>query len=123
MCVQLILLATSTVCLVLSILILVKLNKNSESYTTGVNSIDCSYGLGGGNTAYCNDWLDSYRKGKPCKSDDNCHPNIMGKIDCKKALKCCNQLTTCNGGKECKGNNLPSLNNNIKYDRNIVIDA
>lgn len=86
-------------------------------------SIDCSYALNGGNTAYCNDWLKSYRAGKLCQTDDGCHPNSFGKICCENALKCCNQVATCGRGNDCRNPKYtPTKNNKLMYDQDILMD-
>ena len=87
---QYLVLASVIISLALTVIILAKVNKNhDENYAflfpepdmrNLKGSIDCAYALDGGNTAYCNDWLDSYRKGELCQTDDGCHPNSFGKI-------------------------------------------
>lgn len=122
MCLQVMIIVASLAMLVLSVLILVKLNKNGEHYSLK-GSIDCAYALNGGNTAYCNDWITSHRAGKLCDTDDGCHPNSFGKVCCEKALKCCNQIATCGGGKNCNDPKyMPTKNNKLMYDQDYVID-
>lgn len=86
-------------------------------------SIDCTYSLGGGNTAYCNDWIRAYRKGELCNTDDGCHPSSSGAICCEGALKCCNQIATCGGGNDCRDSRYtPTKENNLFYDQDYVMD-
>lgn len=123
------------VALVLCVIILVKVNKKGvcgEKYSflfpepdrrVLKGSIDCAYALNGGNTAYCNDWLKSYRAGKICQTDDGCHPGSMGKICCENALKCCNQVATCGGGQDCRDPKYtPTKSNKLMYDQDIYMD-
>jgi hypothetical protein len=79
-------------------------------------SIDCTYALNGGNTAYCNQWLTEYRNGNKCTNDGY-------EICCQRALKCCNQIATCGGGKDCRDKlNTPTKENSLMYDSNVVMD-
>lgn len=120
----------SVVALVVAIVVFTKVNKKGwcgESYSPDrrvmKGSIDCAYALNGGNTTYCNDWLASYRAGKLCQTDDGCHPNSFGKVCCKNALNCCNQIATCGGGYDCRDPKYtPTKDNNLMYDENIRMD-
>lgn len=122
------------VSLVLSVIILTKLNKKNkgEPYKTLFpepdkrvmkGSIECSYALNGGNTAYCNDWITAHRAGRLCNTDDGCHPNSYGMVCCENALKCCNQIATCGGGNDCRDPKYtPTKSNNLMYDQDYVMD-
>lgn len=109
--------------LILTVMILVKLNKRCEKYSSydQPSPVLCAYALGGSNTAYCNDFLKSYRANKLCNADDNCNPNSVGKIDCEGALKCCNEINTCSNGQNCRDKKyMPTKENKLMYDNDIV---
>lgn len=106
----------TTVALILSIILYVRLDKKESENFKNVAVGNCAYGLGGNNVAFCNDWITAYRKGQPCYSGCDL-------ICCKKALECCNYLGTCDGGKDCKDPNYtPTKANNKMYDEDYYTD-
>lgn len=116
----------SMICIVLifglTLTIYIKVDKWKENFSDK-GSITCAYSLNGSNTLYCNDWLKSYRSGKLCDTSDGCNPNSFGKVCCKNALKCCNQIATCNEGNDCNNPKYtPTKENNLQYDENIYMD-
>lgn len=132
MCLKIITFISAITALLISVIILIKINHRGEHFAplfpqpdkrVMKGSIDCAYALDGSNTAYCNDWIKSHREGKLCQTDDGCHPNSFGKVCCDSALKCCNQIATCGGGNDCRNPKYtPTKNNNLMYDQNIYID-
>lgn len=112
--------------LVLAILIVIKMRRCScaEKYVKFpqadkrklFGSVDCAYALNGGNTAYCNEWLDAYRQDLQCANDGY-------KICCQRALSCCNEIATCGNGNDCRNPAyMPTKENSIRYDQNVNID-
>lgn len=103
---QLLVLIGVLVVIILSVLILSKVDKKSNCSVLAKSMVPksdaiyaCAYLDNNDNNYACGQWLQAYKSGQPCMSQNG------SQIDCSSALNCCLQI--CPGS---DGQNISSLN-------------